>query len=96
MPANKKYLTKSPLRRWLKITAGFFGGYAVTISFFLMLSCFFDRQDILVTAVFAGSILWAGLLVLAFLTKSGWKIWLVYLSIALLFTLPYLLHSPAP
>ncbi|HEY9561094.1 MAG TPA: hypothetical protein VIR29_09950 [Anseongella sp.] len=96
MPANKKYLTKSPLRRWLKITAGFFGGYGVTISFFLMLSGFFEKQNVLMTALVAGSILWAVLMALAFLTKSGWKIWLVYLSLTLLFSLPYLLHLPTP
>lgn len=94
MPANKKYLTTSPFRRWLKITAGFFGGYGVMISFFLMLSCFFDRKEVLMTGLFSGFILWAVLLLLAFLTRSGWKIWLVYLALTLLFSLPYLLDPP--
>ncbi|QEC51839.1 hypothetical protein EDD80_102408 [Anseongella ginsenosidimutans] len=94
MPANKKYLCTSAFRRWMKITAGFFGGYGVTISFFLMLTSFFDTSKVLMTGLFSGFIIWAILLLLAFLTKSGWKIWLVYLSLTLLFSLPYLLHSP--
>lgn len=94
MPANKKYLTHSPFRRWLKITAGFFGGYGVMISFFLMLTCFFERKNVLMTGVFTGYILWAVLLLLAFLTKSGWKIWLIYIALTLLFSLPYLLNPP--
>lgn len=66
----------------------------MTISFFLMLTSFFDTSKVLMTGLFSGFIIWAILLLLAFLTKSGWKIWLVYLSLTLLFSLPYLLHSP--
>ncbi|SEL26203.1 hypothetical protein [Parapedobacter koreensis] len=93
MPANKKYLTKSPLQRWLKITAGFFGGYAVVISLSLFFASFVERQYVLVTGTVLGYVLWAVLLLLAFLAKSGWKIWLIYLSLAVLFALPYLLTA---
>ncbi|MGK6350187.1 hypothetical protein [Parapedobacter sp. DT-150] len=85
MPANKKYLTASPWQRWVKITAGFFGGYAVMISFFLMLSHLIDRRDALVSTIFFGYIVWAILLLLAFLAKSGWKIWLFYIALTALF-----------
>lgn len=64
------------------------------ISFFLMLTCFFERKNVLMTGVFTGYILWAVLLLLAFLTKSGWKIWLIYIALTLLFSLPYLLNPP--
>lgn len=94
MPANRKYLTRSPFRRWLKITAGFFGGYAVMISFFLMLTCFFDRQAVLMSGLFSGFIIWALLLLFAFLSRSGWKIWLIYLCLTGLFSIPYLIHPP--
>jgi len=93
MPANKKYLTKSPLQRWLKITAGFFGGYAVMISFSVFLSVFMDRQHVLATGMVLGYVLWAILLLLAFLAKSAWKIWLIYLSLTALFALPYLVGA---
>ena len=93
MPANKKYLTKSPLQRWLKITAGFFGGYAVMISCSVFLSLFLDREDVLAGGMVFGYILWAILLLLAFLAKSGWKIWLIYISLIVLFALPYYLNG---
>lgn len=85
MPANKKYLTASPWQRWMKITAGFLGGYGVMLSFFVMLSQFIDRKDALVSGVFFGYILWAILLLLAFLAKSGWKIWLLYIALTAVF-----------
>lgn len=93
MPANKKYLS-SPLQRIAKITAGLIGGYAVTVSFFLMLSLWLDRQSTFFALIFAGFLLWCGLLILAFLAKNGWKIWLVYLGIASLFSLVFYL-TPA-
>lgn len=93
MPANKKYLTTSILQRWLKITAGFFGGYGVMISFFLMLSYFFEKKNVLITGVAIGYILWAVLLLFAFLARSGWKIWLIYLILITLFALPHLLNA---
>ncbi|WP_026967763.1 hypothetical protein [Algoriphagus terrigena] len=91
MPANKKYLS-SPLQRIAKITAGLIGGYAVTVSFFLMLSLWLDRQSTFFALIFAGFLLWCGLLILAFLAKNGWKIWLVYLGIASLFSLVFYLN----
>ncbi len=85
MPANKKYLTTSPWQRWLKITAGFFGGYAVMLSFFAMLSRFVARENALVSGVFFGYITWAILLLLAFLARSAWKVWVLYLIFTALF-----------
>lgn len=91
MPANKKYLS-SPFQRFLKITAGFIGGYVVMLSFHVFLTIFFKKEYIIITAAFSGYILWAVLLLLAFLCKSGWKIWGIYLLLALLFAIPYLLN----
>ena len=45
MPANKKYFS-SPLQRFAKISAGFIGGYFVTVSFFMTLSMLLDRAAI--------------------------------------------------
>lgn len=92
MPANKKYLTKSPIHRFLKITAGFVGGYAVTMSFHLLLTRFFKAGDVMITTAFTGVILWAVLLLLAFLSKSVWKIWLAYIVLTLLFSLPFFIN----
>ena len=90
MPANKKYLS-SPFQRFLKITAGFIGGYAVMLSFHIMLTFIFEKKNVVITAAFTGYILWAILLLFAFLAKSGWKIWGLYILLTLLFALPYLL-----
>ncbi len=90
MPANKKYLS-SPFQRFLKITAGFIGGYTVMLSFHIMLTFIFEKKNVVITAAFTGYILWAILLLFAFLAKSGWKIWGLYILLTLLFALPYLL-----
>ncbi|WP_293942111.1 MULTISPECIES: hypothetical protein [unclassified Sphingobacterium] len=90
MPANKKYLS-SPFQRFLKITAGFIGGYVVMLSFHVLLTTFFEKKDVVMTAGFTGYLLWAVLMLLAFLSKSGWKIWGVYILLATVFSLPYLL-----
>lgn len=89
MPANKKYLTKSPVVRLLRITAGFVGGYAVSVSFHLLLARFFDPGDVLITAYFSCIILWAVLLLLAFLVDNVWKVWLIYAALTMVFSIPF-------
>ena len=90
MPANKKYLS-SPFQRFLKTTAGFIGGYAVMLSFHIMLTLIFEKKNVIITAAFTGYILWALLLLFAFLAKNGWKVWGLYVLLTLAFALPYLL-----
>ena len=48
MPANKKYLS-TPFQRFLKITAGFIGGYVVMISFHVLVTHVFEKKDVVVT-----------------------------------------------
>jgi len=83
MPANPKYLS-SNRQRFAKITAGIMGGYLVSISFHLALAHLFDRTIIIITSTFTGFILWVVLMILAFLSKNGWKTWIFYLLISLL------------
>lgn len=85
MPANPKYLTQSKSQRFAKITAAILGGYLVSISFHLALTTLFNRADVIITMAFSGFILWVALMVIAFLSKNGWKIWLIYLGLTLLF-----------
>lgn len=92
MPANKKYLS-TPFQRFLKITAGFIGGYMVMLSFHVLLTTFFEKKDVVITAGFTGYLLWAILLLFAFLSKNGWKIWGIYLLLAAVFSLPYFLKN---
>ncbi len=94
MPANEKYLTKSPLQRFLKISAGFVGGYGITQALHIALMDYWSPANTLVTLLFGGIILWATLMVIAFLAKSGWKIWGIYLLIiGLLCILIYFNHG---
>ncbi|GGZ32085.1 hypothetical protein GCM10007049_26850 [Echinicola pacifica] len=86
MPANKKYLSTSFSQRFAKITAGFIGGYAVTVSAFMMLAYWLDHINVLSTLRFGGFMLWATLLLLAFLFRNGWKAWGLYLAITLVFS----------
>ncbi|WP_294185150.1 hypothetical protein [uncultured Sphingobacterium sp.] len=88
MPANKKYLS-TPFQRFLKITAGFVGGYIVMLSFHVLVTHIFEKKDVVATACLTGYLLWAILLLLAFLAKNGWKIWGIYLLLAAIFSLPY-------
>lgn len=97
MPANKKYLTKSGWQRFAKITAGFFGGYMVTVTLFMALAFWTDHKAILLTLRFGGFMLWVGLLIVAFLAKNAWKIWGIYLFLTCLFAaIIYFgkIHSP--
>lgn len=87
MPANPKYLTQSKWQRFAKITAAILGGYFVTVTFHLALASWFNRANILITMAFSGFILWVALMVIAFLAKNGWKIWMVYILLSLTFSL---------
>lgn len=78
----------APGQRVLKITAAFVGGYLVTLSFHQLLMRLFDAKTIAVTAFFSTYLLWCGLMILSFLSKNGWKTWLWYILLTLLFALP--------
>ncbi len=91
MPANKKYLTKSPWLRSIKILVGFVGGYIVMFSFHLMLTKIFPQENVIATSFFTGYILWAILLLVAFLVKNVWKVLAAYAILTLLFSIPFLL-----
>lgn len=90
MPANKKYLTRSPWIRLSKILAGVIGGYTVMFSFHLLLTILFSEKFVIATSFFTGYILWAILLLAAFLIQNHWKVWGLYAGLTLLFSLPYL------
>lgn len=85
MPANPKYLTQSKWQRFAKITAAILGGYFVSVSFHLALASWLNRANVLITMAYSGFILWVALMVIAFLAKSGWKIWGIYILLTLLF-----------
>lgn len=84
MPANKKYLTTSPWQRFAKISAAILGGLAVSVLFHLALASWFDRRAVIISSTYTAFILWALLMVLAFLGKNGWKVWGIFLLASLL------------
>lgn len=86
MPAKEKYLTASPWQRFAKISAGILGGYLVSMSIHLALASWFDHVNMLITATFSGFIVWVVFMALAFLSRNGWRAWLLYLLIATVFT----------
>lgn len=94
MPANKKHLTPTFIHRFSRITAGLIGGYAVTVSFFLALSFYFEKVSVLFTLVFGGFLFWVALMIIAFIAKSGRKIWMVYLLLTLVFSLIIYFNQP--
>jgi hypothetical protein len=85
MPANPKHLTVSPWQRAGKISAGILGGYCVTAAVHLAFASWVNHVNVLITSTFTGFILWAVLMVLAFLAKSGWRVWLLYILLILIF-----------
>lgn len=91
MPANKKYLTRSPWVRLSKLIVGIVGGYAVMFSFHMLLTKVFPAENVVATAFFSGYILWAVLLLVAFLVEKVWKVWAAYAALTLLFSLPFLI-----
>ncbi|MFT0716080.1 hypothetical protein [Flagellimonas lutimaris] len=84
MPANKKYLNPSPSQRFAKITAAIFGGLLVAVLFHMALASWFNHVAVIITSTFSAFILWAILMVVAFLGKNGWKVWGIYLLVSLL------------
>ncbi|NJB72698.1 Ca2+/Na+ antiporter [Saonia flava] len=85
MPANPKYLTKSPWQRFAKISAGILGGYIMAIAIHLGIASWVGRVNVIITSTYSVFILWTILMILAFLAKNGWKIWGLYLLITIIF-----------
>ena len=85
MPANKKHLS-SRGQRWLKITAGLIGGFLITILFHNLIGLpFKEKGGIIITSAYTSFIMWAILMIVAFMFKNGWKIWGIYLILIISF-----------
>ena len=98
MPANPKYLTKSPWQQFAKISAGIIGGYIVTALFHMCLAlCLPNPKEMLATFIYTYFIIWCALLVIPFIAKNGWKIWGIYIAISLiLFGIYYVTNQQNP
>lgn len=79
MPAKQKYLS-TPGQRILKISAGLLGGYLLSTALHLALALVpAIGINLMVSGTFSGFLLWAVLMVIAFLARNGWVIWGIYL-----------------
>ncbi|MVM40738.1 hypothetical protein GO730_28695 [Spirosoma sp. HMF3257] len=86
MPAKKEYLA-TPGQRALKISAGLLGGYVLSTCLHLLLAVVTPfREQILLSSTFSFFLCWAGLMILAFLARNGWKIWGIYLLSSVVFS----------
>ncbi|UXP32344.1 hypothetical protein N6H18_18555 [Reichenbachiella agarivorans] len=85
MPANRKYLTTSTHQRIAKISAAIIGGYLLSTVIHLALASWLDKATVLITSTFSGFILWVVLMILAFLSRNGWKTWGIYLLMTAVF-----------
>ncbi|SEI38502.1 hypothetical protein SAMN04487995_0257 [Dyadobacter koreensis] len=79
MPAKNEYLS-TKRQRALKITAGLIGGYFLAVAFQMMISVLIPyRIEVILTGAFSIFMLWVVLMITAFLARSGWMIWGIYL-----------------
>ncbi|WP_430906786.1 hypothetical protein [Maribacter sp. 2-571] len=75
MPANTKYLSSTG-QRWLKVSAGILGGYLATIAIHNAIGVVLENKSALIlTTAYSSFFLWVALMILAFLSKNGWKAW---------------------
>lgn len=86
MPANPKYLTASRWQRFAKISAGILGGYFASMSIHIAAAAWFNHVNTIITAAYSGFIVWVVFMLLAFLSRNGWFVWLLYLAITVLMT----------
>ena len=98
MPANPKYLTKSPWQKIAKISAGILGGYIITSLLHMILAIYIPfHNEVLITSIFSLSIVWCALLIIPYLFKNGWKAWGVYIiSVILLYLLYFFANRNNP
>ncbi|WP_431165989.1 hypothetical protein [Tenacibaculum halocynthiae] len=90
MPANTKYLTKSPSQQFAKVSAGVLGGYIISALLHMVLALWLPySKEIMVTSIFSTFIVWCAFLIIPFLFKNGWKAWALYLNISLLLYIAY-------
>ena len=93
MPANTKYLS-STKQRALKITAGVLGGLIITILFHNAGASLLEEKGwLIITSAYSSFLVWVLLLIIAFMAKNGWKIWGIYLSLIILFSITIYLNK---
>lgn len=93
MPANKKYLLNNTTQSLLKLSAGLFLGYGISSALHILLASFEALQTyVLIASIITIYLVWCLLIILSFIIKKVWQVWLSYLSAFILLSfLIYLL-----
>lgn len=94
MPANPKYLLKSKWQKFAKLSAALLGSFLVTASLHAFMAAYAQPAIILKSAQFSFFIIWVGLMFVPYLINNGWKSWLVFLGLTILFTTLMWLRLP--
>ena len=90
MPANTKYLTQSKHQRFAKVSAAILGAFLVSSTLHLAIAAWVSNvKPVLATYSFSLFLLWCPLMLLTFLFKNGWKCWLLYIAVTLVFIALY-------
>lgn len=90
MPANPKYLNKSPKQQASKIVAGILGGYLITSLIHMVLALVLPlHKEVLVTSIISSFLIWGTLLIIPFLFKNGFKVLGIYTVIIILLGVCY-------
>lgn len=90
MPANPKYLNKSPWHQFAKIFSGIIGGYIISALLHMCLPLWLPYpKEVLITSIFTLFIVWGALLIIPFLFKNGWKALGLYISIIIVLYVLY-------
>ncbi|MEO9511696.1 MAG: hypothetical protein ABJN84_13190 [Flavobacteriaceae bacterium] len=76
-------MTHSTGQRIAKVSAAILGGLVITILAHMVLALWVNHVTVIISSSFSAFILWAILMVLAFLGKNGWKILGIYLLLSL-------------
>lgn len=98
MPANIKYLNKSPWQQFAKISAGLLGGYAISALLHMCLVLWLPNpKAFLIMSIYTLFIVWGVLLIIPYLFKNGWFAWLWYIiASVVLYTLYYFGNQQNP
>ncbi|MEL6483291.1 MAG: hypothetical protein AAFU57_13625 [Bacteroidota bacterium] len=83
MPANRKYLSTSPLTKCNRLTAGLLGSFLASLAFHLALTAWLELDIVLTISIFSFFIVWIGLMLIAYWIRKVWQVWALILMITL-------------
>ena len=85
MPANKKYLIKSPWTRTSKVLAAFLGGLLATLALHLAFAVWGDEKIVLSTTLYSFFLIWPLFMLMVYWIKKPWQSWAILLSVIVIF-----------